>query len=288
MNKTALIEQARTDWNSSIVAINDHALHGLHAEFPEKLPVFNYVGHSHWSLVERAVFWIYCASQAFKFWNLQESGRLERYQYRNATGSTAMFMRIQDQWGEGSVPLSSIDAAFECSPNSAIRSTIARELSEQAPKVYDVANVIIHDAQYGSLKVEHASLLASSFPTAFTDPYLKKAQLAVTAIGGLVQDQYAMDIDCDLTAFADYKVPRVLRALGILQYSPELSTLIEDHELIAQGSDYERSIRGATILAVDTMARHFDTQAVIVDNLLWRSQSLANGTNFHLTVTDQY
>jgi putative queuosine salvage protein len=53
----------------------------------------------------------------------------------------------------------------------------------------------------------------------------------------------------ELTAFADYIVPAGLRAMGVLRYSNELATAIDDGRLIEAGSAWELELRANTIHA---------------------------------------
>ncbi len=81
------------------------------------------------------------------------------------------------------------------------------------------------------------------------------------------------DID-RLTAFADYKLPQVLRKLGIISYHPDLSERIRRKEEIMPGSDEEIEIRAATIVAVDALRRAFqrsgkELTSVQIDGWLW-------------------
>lgn len=56
-----------------------------------------------------------------------------------------------------------------------------------------------------------------------------------------------------LTAFADYKVPQMLRKFGILEYVPELAAKIDSYKEIEAGSREEIEIRAATIWAIEQM-----------------------------------
>src|SRR3989338_4406600 len=56
-----------------------------------------------------------------------------------------------------------------------------------------------------------------------------------------------------LTAFADYKIPQMLRKFGILEYTPELANKIYGYEEIEAGSREEIEIRAATIWAIEEM-----------------------------------
>jgi hypothetical protein len=77
-----------------------------------------------------------------------------------------------------------------------------------------------------------------------------------------------------LTAFADYKLPQVLRQLGIVRYEPELAERIDRLEHIPPGSPEEVEIRAATIWAVEMLRqellRHGQrVTSARLDNWLW-------------------
>jgi len=57
----------------------------------------------------------------------------------------------------------------------------------------------------------------------------------------------------DLTMFADYRVPQILRHLGIFQYSAELADAIDSEKELPYSSKWEVEIRAATVLAVETI-----------------------------------
>lgn len=81
------------------------------------------------------------------------------------------------------------------------------------------------------------------------------------------------DLD-GLTAFADYKLPQVLRNLGILVYSGALSRRVDALELIAPGSPEEVEIRANTIVAVEGIRETLQGLGLAVksheiDGLLW-------------------
>lgn len=58
-----------------------------------------------------------------------------------------------------------------------------------------------------------------------------------------------------LTAFADYRIPQILRHLGIIELDAEVSARIERREEIAAASLAEIEIRAATIVAVERMVQ---------------------------------
>ncbi|MBC7357954.1 MAG: hypothetical protein H5U10_05360 [Desulfacinum sp.] len=78
-----------------------------------------------------------------------------------------------------------------------------------------------------------------------------------------------------LTAFADYKLPQVLRELGVLEYAPELAGKVDRRELLAPGSREEVEIRALTVWAVERLKEAFlektgrRVTASQVDHWLW-------------------
>lgn len=127
--------------------------------------------------------------------------------------------------------------------------------------------------------------------------FYKRAQiLAGDLAGGLAGSPLAHFDDLDqLTAFADYKVPQILREMGVLEYDEELSGVIESRTRIAPGSRMEVEIRAATLVACDRLVVALQERgrmitAAELDWHLWSlSQSLTTGSRpYHLTTTIYY
>ena len=106
--------------------------------------------------------------------------------------------------------------------------------------------------------------------------FFKRAQIVVTdlwgAFGGKDWGEFE-NIDT-LTAFADYKLPQVLRAWGILRYAPSLARKVDAQVELAAGGADEVEIRAATLWAVEFLrkelaARGRDLWSVQVDWILW-------------------
>jgi len=103
-------------------------------------------------------------------------------------------------------------------------------------------------------------------------------------------------IDMDkLTAFADYKLPQVLRHLGILRYARALTQKVDQKVFVESGSNEEVEIRANTIWAVEMIRRELnkqgeDLRSFEIDWILWnRSQDQSfNVKPYHRTVTTFY
>lgn len=99
----------------------------------------------------------------------------------------------------------------------------------------------------------------------------------------------------ELTAFADYKVPQVLRGFGVLDYTVDLARRIDERRLIPMGSPEEVEIRAATVWACEWIRQELGSRgtalrAFEVDWTLWQAgQSLPGDAKpYHRTLTPFY
>ncbi len=124
---------------------------------------------------------------------------------------------------------------------------------------------LFHAARQSAVKL--AALIVSHFPS-FRDEarykgekvyFWKRAQIFVSdvsaAFGGKKWGDFG-DLD-RLTAFADYKLPQVLRELGIISYRPELASRVAAMEQLEAGSEEEVEIRAMTVWAVERIKEEF-------------------------------
>lgn len=125
----------------------------------------------------------------------------------------------------------------------------------------------------------------------------KRAQILVGDLaGGLAGSPLAEFSDLDqLTAFADYKVPQILREMGVLEYAEELASTVDSRTRIPAGHRMEVEIRAATIIACDMLVASLrqigrEITAAELDWQLWSlSQSLGGESRpYHLTETIYY
>lgn len=92
-----------------------------------------------------------------------------------------------------------------------------------------------------------------------------------------------------LTIFADYKIPQILRAFGVLKYKHALSNMVDNYELLNEGSIAEVEIRSATIWACELIAKKAGIMPIEVDNVLWKmSQTLKDVKPYHRVLTTSY
>jgi len=166
-------------------------------------------------------------------------------------------------------------------------------LEERAAHLREVGQgLLAHFDGRFSAAIEHAAgsatelvrLLVAHFPS-FNDVatydgqpvhFYKRAQLLATDLAGAFAGRDLgkfHDLD-QLTAFADYKLPQVLRWYGALIYEPQLAAHIDRRDELPAASPQEVEIRAATVWAVQDLASRLtsagrSTPPWLIDWSLW-------------------
>lgn len=152
--------------------------------------------------------------------------------------------------------------------------------------------------------VQLALLLAQKFPS-FHDvaryhghdvSLLKRAQICVADIHAAFSGEKwgAFHDREQLTIFADYKLPQVLRYYRVLEYAPALAARIDAQELLAAASEEEIEIRAATVWACELLRRALQRKgqsmsAADIDQKLWLlGQTIPDMKPYHRTYTIYY
>jgi hypothetical protein len=86
--------------------------------------------------------------------------------------------------------------------------------------------------------------------------FYKRAQIAVADLNAALSlGLWGID---ELTTFADYRVPQLLRHVGVLEYNPELKDAVDNRvELVGKQEVY---IRAATVVAVERLVQAYNLQ----------------------------
>jgi len=99
--------------------------------------------------------------------------------------------------------------------------------------------------------------------------FLKRAQILANDLSYVSRKLRIKNLD-RLTAFADYKIPQILRHFGVLNYNSDLAKTVDHYQLIPALSSQEVEIRAATIWGVDlikqNLGRYTSSQ---IDNAIW-------------------
>jgi hypothetical protein len=184
------------------------------------------------------------------------------------------------------------------------RLKILRELGQVLLEDYGgKGHHLVETAQRSAVKL--ARLLADKL-SSFRDTadyqdhkafFYKRAQIFAAdlhgAFGGKDWGHFA-DID-QLTAFADYKLPQVLRQLGILRYNRALAQKVDQKILLESGGPEEVEIRANTIWAVELIRQELDRigkvlRAFEIDHILWHlgQEAVFKKKPYHRTLTIFY
>jgi len=127
--------------------------------------------------------------------------------------------------------------------------------------------------------------------------FYKRAQLNSKMISDLLvgsgkEELHNLD---KLTAFADYKIPQILRRFGVLEYTLKLANKVDNFELVEPNSKEEVEIRANVIWAVELLKQELKKKydfvtSSHVDSMLWlMSQTKTSDEKpYHRTLTTAY
>ncbi len=127
--------------------------------------------------------------------------------------------------------------------------------------------------------------------------FFKRAQIIVTDLWGAFggTDWGAFENVEELTAFADYKLPQILRAWGALTYAPALADKVDNKMPINKDSEEEIEIRAATLWGVEFLRQALAERgrklwSVQVDWILWEAsqKEIAGAKPYHRVRTIYY
>lgn len=82
--------------------------------------------------------------------------------------------------------------------------------------------------------------------------FYKRAQLITSDILHVRKLVEGIDVDyTHLMGCADYKIPQVMRCLGILEFNSELADMVDNYQEISYGSDMEIEIRANNLVVIN-------------------------------------
>lgn len=121
--------------------------------------------------------------------------------------------------------------------------------------------------------------------------FYKRAQLFVSDI--LHLREILEKIKCDyshLRGCADYKIPQIMRSLGILEFCDDLERLVEKEVEIEKDSEFEVEIRANTLEAIRYISEKLNVPPIDVNDYFWAiSQNKKIITKkYHHTLTSNY
>lgn len=301
--------------NSSYVRINEKNIENVISLLKESKKESwldsNYLDLEKYSQDQILMYMILCESLNFCYWDSNVKWKME-YRGEWYSGSFGLFYAISKAIQNGydllnikyleNITIKQFDEIFKGTTSIPLlkeRYDIIKQL------VYELKNIknlsILLDSNDD---VELLNKIISNFSN-FRDISIYKGQeiyffkRAILLVGDLILNVLSIKEkvrnDDNMLGCADYKIPQVLRHLGILEYSDELADIIDSEQIIEHDSEMEIEIRANMLYAIELIKNKLYQKGIImnsvqIDNALWL---LSKNKEFkdkphHLTKTIYY
>jgi len=296
-----VLETAREVAGKSLhVQIDQQALARFSRKLYEKkieVPSWNHLYHFYGSSEAMVTYLLVLDSINFCFW--PPPGKLKwgiKYRSKKLSGYYALAASLKQAFESG-IPIARAEylAALSLDGLKKILGGrgILQLLEDRLQSLNELGQVLLEDYNgkahklveaAGKSAVELVRLLAKKL-LSFRDVaeyrgnkvfFYKRAQIFAADLYGAFQGKgWGSFIDTDkLTAFADYKLPQVLRYLGILRYIQPLAEKVDQKIFLEPGSPEEIEIRANTIWAVELIRQEMNRtgkalRAFEIDWILW-------------------
>lgn len=123
--------------------------------------------------------------------------------------------------------------------------------------------------------------------------FYKRAQLFTSDILNVRRKKENLDVDLThLQGCADYKIPQVMRCLGILEFDEELSEMVDSETKIKENSEMEVEIRSNNLIVIDIIYKKLNKKVtkMNINDYIWTlGQDKAKiNKPYHKTLTGKY
>lgn len=301
--------------NSKYVTINENNIDYAVTLLKEnkKVPWLDsdYLEIENFSQEQVLIYLILCESLNFCYWDSDIKWKIE-YKGEWYSGSFGLFYAISKAIKNGynllnieyleNITIEEFDEIFKGTTSIPLlkeRYNILKQLVSELKKINNLTKTIIAKDD-----VELLNNIVSHFDN-FRDISLYKGKKvyffkrAILLVGDLILNvdyiKNNVDNDDNMMGCADYKIPQVLRHLGILEYSNELANLVDTKQEIKHDSEMEIEIRANMLCVIELIKKRLQKKginlnSVQIDNALWL---LSKNKEFkdkphHLTKTIYY
>ena len=295
--------------NSKYVKINENKLREF-AESMEQVKTNHWLSFSPYNLLDLPIetivnFLLVYESIDFSFWgNPKWTIQADSV---NEDGSIALLYAILRYVKENNTDFSEISKEEFA---KILKGNVEIPLFEERYKIIRNVSKIVNEKMKGNFyeyikditsDIELFDLIIRDFPS-FKDErtyngktiyFYKLAQLLTSDILHMRELKEGIKVDYShLVGCSDYKIPQVMRGLGILEYNEELANIIDKKEEIKQNSIYEVEIRANMLIVIDLIKRKLNDRvcAIDINDYIW-GQGKNNSINlkpYHLTRTTNY
>ena len=296
--------------NSKHVSINEEKLNQF-IEKIENIKMEHWLSSSPFGLLELPVetiinFLLIYESIDFSFWGSPkwsietDSDKLD--------GSIALLYALL-KYVKKSKTTDLSNVSQECFSNI-LKGNIKIPLLEERFKIIKEISTIVNEKMQGNFYqyIKHITSDAELFETiikyfpSFKDErtynnqtiyFYKLAQLLTSDILHIREQKEKIEVDyTHLVGCADYKIPQILRGIGILNYDDELSKIVDNQIEIPTNSIYEVEIRANMLTVIDMINQKLNHKysSIDINDYLFMQKKNKNLTlkPYHLTRCTNY
>ena len=280
--------------NSNYVSINENNIDNVISLLSQskKEPWLNrdYLDLEKLSQEQVLLYLILCESLNFCYWDSDIKWKIE-YKGKWYSGSFGLFYAISKAINNGydllnigyleNVTIEELDEIFKGTTSIPLLKERFKIIKQLVSEFKQISN--LPKSMSANNDIELLNTIISHFSN-FRDISLYKDReiyffkRAILLVGDLILNissiNQSVKNDDNMTGCADYKIPQVLRHLGILEYSDDLATLVDEKQEIKHDSEMEIEIRANMLYAIEIIKEKLhqngiDMNSVQIDNALW-------------------
>ena len=301
--------------NSNYVVINRNNIDNVISLLKEskREPWLNsdYLDLENFSQEQILFYLILCESLNFCYWDSDIKWKIE-YKDEWYSGSFGLFYAISKAIKNGynllnieyleNITIEELDEIFKGTTSIPLLKERFEIIKQLVSEYKQISNIT--QSMSANSDIELLNNIVNHFSN-FRDISLYKGReiyffkRAILLVGDLILNNSSISKsvknDDNMTGCADYKIPQVLRHLGILEYSDDLTTLIDERQEIQHDSEMEVEIRANMLYAIELIKEKLhqngiDMNSVQIDNALWllSKNKVFKDKPHHLTRTIYY
>ena len=280
--------------NSNYVVINRNNIDNVISLLKEskREPWLNsdYLDLENFSQEQILFYLILCESLNFCYWDSDIKWKIE-YKDEWYSGSFGLFYAISKAIKNGynllnieyleNITIEELDEIFKGTTSIPLLKERFEIIKQLVSEYKQISNIT--QSMSANSDIELLNNIVNHFSN-FRDISLYKGKevyffkRAILLVGDLILNvssiSKSVKNDDDMTGCADYKIPQVLRHLGILEYSDDLTTLIDERQEIQHDSEMEVEIRANMLYAIELIKEKLhqngiDMNSVQIDDALW-------------------
>ena len=279
--------------NSNYVVINRNNIDNVISLLKEskREPWLNsdYLDLENFSQEQILFYLILCESLNFCYWDSDIKWKIE-YKDEWYSGSFGLFYAISKAIKNGynllnieyleNITIEELDEIFKGTTSIPLLKERFEIIKQLVSEYKQISNIT--QSMSANSDIELLNNIVNHFSN-FRDISLYKGReiyffkRAILLVGDLILNissiSKSVKNDDNMTGCADYKIPQVLRHLGILEYSDDLTTLIDERQEIQHDSEMEVEIRANMLYAIELIKEKLhqngiDMNSVQIDNAL--------------------